>query len=360
MKRELKGSQSIFGSTTSRCWAYVHSLSNRYIPSDPSFGSHVMTTVAPQRPREIPRHEKPTRPTPGSTVYIQEASYKNGQWVADLNVAYIIAKRRCIDNYDEERNQALASCLGVRKQIACAQGQASPVDDSGQGLMGGYFALCMPHYARKARSGGWYITTSQFHHWSLYYAPPGISDEQMWRFESALRYELERFVRFKANPEADAGIRRAFNYARDNFKAVDMPNRGSRLVAYLTHADMVNLPDDCIPVHKPRETTLERLKYVSTRDKERVNKFKALELKLSETSDPADVRLLEVTFDEQYKVDGEARVLLTYLEDQLYHLGAYYVGDLADTALLGPRDWHVSQQDRGKAMYSPTPRDLDS
>ena len=115
--------------------------------------------------------------------------------------------------------------------------------------------------------------------------------------------------------------------------------------------DFVCDQDPACIVAPPEETTPIALRRIRHRD---ANRFHGLEA-LTATLEPRSDELMEVVFDGGL-VKGEAKVLLSFLFDTLvYKCQAWHQGYLEHTAVLGPRNWHVSAQDGGAAVCSNAP-----
>lgn len=303
-------------------------------------------------------------PLPSEFMRINADRYRQGDWVADLNRCYFYAvKHELTAAQMEERRNAYLSTQGIRRNIAAlrealedeaeaAEAEAQAANNRAECV---YLALMLPKLAMKSTGQGFYHTTSDAHHFSLYYGGADVSSNELRRIRFYCEEVFGLWVRCRDSPRE-----RPYAFVNDFFKEIIDDELGIReKIIYLSDEQIEKLKaTDCIHVTPDKiiaagDISLARareLRRLRERDLGRRDGFCDMErqIRAKDSSDAViDIKIRGGL------VQGEMRCLLSYLHDVLfYKCGVWYRGAIEQIALLGPTCWHISRQEDGMARPS--------
>lgn len=279
----------------------------------------------------------------------------NGDWVADLDECRFYAtKHELTEEQVEERRIAFLSTQGIRNTIAGRRNPTANSDNDRSECV--YLAFMMPKLALVSRiNGAFHHTLSRYHHFSLYYGGSLVSFPELrcirCRCEEA--FSTWRYWRY-------APIERPLVFAFEFFSRVRVDDlRIDEMFCNLSDAQIEQLQRyDCIPFNRRMTESCDNeddiasaryqeLRRLRDRDNRRRDDF--LDFERTITPKASNDRVLDIKIRSGI-VNGEACSLLLYLHDVLfYKCGVWYLGDIQQTSLLGPRSWHISMQQEGWA-----------
>ena len=303
-------------------------------------------------------------PLPSEFMRINADRYRQGDWVAALNRCYFYAvKHELTAAQMEERRNAYLSTQGIRRNIAAlrealedeaeaAEAEAQAANNRAECV---YLALMLPKLALKSTVQGFYITTSDAHHFSLYYGGADVSSNELRRIRFYCEEVFGLWVRCRDSPRE-----RPYAFVNDFFKEIIDDELGIReKIIYLSDEQIEKLKaTDCIRVTPEKiiaagDISLARareLRRLRERDLGRRDGFCDMErqIRAKDSSDAViDIKIRGGL------VQGEMRCLLSYLHDVLFFkCGVWYRGAIEQIALLGPTCWHISRQEDGMARPS--------
>ena len=301
---------------------------------------------------------------PSEVMRINQDRYRQGDWVADLNHCYFYAvKHQLTAAQMEEHRNAYLSTQGIRRNIAALRGALEDEDEDAEADAQAannrvecvYLALMLPKLACKSTVQGFYTTTSDAHHFSLYYGGADVSSNELQRIRFYCEEAFGLWVRCRDSPRE-----RPYAFVNDFFKEIIDDELGIReKICYLSDEQIEKLKaTDCIRVTPDKviaagDISLARareLRRLRERDLGRRDGFCDMERQIrAKHSDDAviDIKIRGGL------VQGEMRCLLSYLHDVLFFkCGVWYRGAIDQIALLGPTCWHISRQDDGMARPS--------
>ena len=301
---------------------------------------------------------------PSGVMRINQERYRQGDWVADLSHCYFYAvKHELTAAQMEEHRRAYLSTQGIRTNIAALrealqdevesdEANAEAADNRAECV---YLALMLPKLALKSTAQGFYTTTSDAHHFSLYYGGVDVSYGELRRIKFYCEEAFNLWVQYRDSPRE-----RPYAFVNDFFKGIIDDELGIRSkICYLSDEQIENLKaTDCIPVTPDKviaagDISLARareLRRIRERDLRRRDFFCDMERQIPATDSSDAVINIKIRGG---LVQGEMRCLLSYLHDVLFFkCGVWYRGAIDQIALLGPTCWHISRQDDGMARPS--------